>query len=276
MSTVIRLLVYCRADCYPRGLFDYVLNMCCPCCVFRSRRSHQRSQDFCWGGAPGRRHPALHQSCTSVKLSRAAGDLWALHHSAESWVEPQNEIKMAKNYRWNDIWGRVFVNVVRVKYIGMIYINVGEMTCGSFRWTYTINCQLKWQHLSPVVSTFSTSSRLLSFFFLKHCILPPSSLSVPSMSRFLHPVFVISGLSLRFRDVDQCFLLAIQSSLQKDTFTIQWLAVNPSSDNFYTDAIVPSSDQYCIETVAPSGDHYCIAIVVPSSDHYGTTKVAPP
>ena len=44
------------------------------------------------GEAPGRRHPALHQSCTSVKLSRAAGDLWALHHSAESWVEPQNEI----------------------------------------------------------------------------------------------------------------------------------------------------------------------------------------
>ena len=34
--------------------------------------------------------------------------------------------------------------------------------------------------------------------------------------------------------------------------------VNPSSDNFYTDAVVPSSDQYCIETVAPSGDHYCI------------------
>ena len=87
------------------------------------------------------------------------------------------------------------------------------------------------------------------------------------MSLFLHPVFVISGLSLRFRDVDQCFLLAIQSSLQKDTFTIQWLAVNPSSDNFYTDAVVPSSDQYCIETVAPSGDHYCIDIVVPPSGY---------
>ena len=140
---------------------------------------------ICVGGeAPGRRHPALHQSCTSVKLSRAAGDLWALHHSAESWVEPQNEIKMAQNYRWNDIWGRVFVNVVSVKYIGMIYINVGEM------WFIPMNVynelfngvrQLRWQHLSPVVSTFSTSSRLLSFFFLKHCILPPSSLSVPSI-----------------------------------------------------------------------------------------------
>ena len=184
MSTVIQLLVYCRADCYPRGLFDYVLNMCCPCCVFRSRRSHQGSQDLCWGEAPGRRHPASHQSCTSVKLSRAAGDLWALHHSAESWVEPHNEIKMAQNYRWNDIWGRVFVNVVSVKYIGMIYINVGEM------WLIPMNVynelfngvrQLRWQNLSPVVSTFSTSRRLLSFFFLKHCILPPSSLSVPSI-----------------------------------------------------------------------------------------------
>ena len=181
MSTVIRLLVYCRADCFPRGLFDY---MCFSCFVFRSRRSHQRSQDFCWGGARGRRHPALHQSCTSVTLSRAAGELWALHHLAESWVEPQNEIKIEQNYRWNDIWGRVFVNVVSLKYIGMIYINVGEM------WFIPMNVynelfngvrQLRWQHLSPVVSTLSTSSRLLSFFFLKHCILPPSSLSVPSI-----------------------------------------------------------------------------------------------
>ena len=39
VSTVIRLLVYCRADCYPHGLFDYVLNMCCSCFVFRSRHS---------------------------------------------------------------------------------------------------------------------------------------------------------------------------------------------------------------------------------------------
>ena len=36
--------------------------------------SHRRSQDFCWEGAPGRRHPTLHQSCTRLKLSRAAGD----------------------------------------------------------------------------------------------------------------------------------------------------------------------------------------------------------
>ena len=34
--------------------------------------------------------------------------------------------------------------------------------------------QLRWQHLSPVVSTFSTSIRLLSYFFRK--ALHPSSL----------------------------------------------------------------------------------------------------
>ena len=39
VSTVIRLLVYCRADCYPRGLFVYDLNMCCSCFAFRSRHS---------------------------------------------------------------------------------------------------------------------------------------------------------------------------------------------------------------------------------------------
>ena len=68
--------------------------------------------------------------------------------------------------------------------LSTLYINVGEM------WFIPMNVynelfngvrQLRWQHLSPVVSTFSTSSRLLSFFFLKHCILPPSSLSVPSI-----------------------------------------------------------------------------------------------
>ena len=30
---------------------------------------------FVWGGGHGRRHPALHQSCTRLKLSRAAEDL---------------------------------------------------------------------------------------------------------------------------------------------------------------------------------------------------------
>ena len=33
--------------------------------------------------------------------------------------------------------------------------------------------QLRWQHLSLVVSTFSKSIRLLSSLFIKHCMLPP-------------------------------------------------------------------------------------------------------
>ena len=39
VSTVIRLRVYCLADCYPRGLCDSVLNMCYSCFVLRSRHS---------------------------------------------------------------------------------------------------------------------------------------------------------------------------------------------------------------------------------------------
>ena len=37
--TVIRLLVYTRLDCYPKGFFDYVLNMCYFCFAFRSHHS---------------------------------------------------------------------------------------------------------------------------------------------------------------------------------------------------------------------------------------------
>ena len=65
--------------------------------------------------------------------------------------------------------------------------------------------QLKWQHLSPVVSTFSTSFRLLSSFFIKHSILPPSY-CLSSLSVVPHPVFLISGLSMRIGDVNVFFL----------------------------------------------------------------------
>ena len=70
--------------------------------------------------------------------------------------------------------------------------------------------QLRWQHLSPVVSTFSTSLRRLSSFFIKHCIIPPSFflflfICLP-LSVVPHPVFLISGLSLRFGDVGGFFL----------------------------------------------------------------------
>ena len=101
----------------------------------------------------------------------------------------------------------MFVNVVSLKLV--LYINVGEMC---FISPYNGVCQLRWQQLSLVVSTFSTSIRLLYSFFIKHCILPPGpslflSLSVHlSLSVVPHPVFPISGLSLRFGDVDVFFM----------------------------------------------------------------------
>ena len=96
----------------------------------------------------------------------------------------------------------------------MMYINVGEMCFIPMNvhneLFYGVR-QLRWQHLSHVVSTFSTSIRLLSSFFIKHCILRPSSslfLSVrlSSLSVVPHPVVLISGISLRFGDVDVFFL----------------------------------------------------------------------
>ena len=43
-------------------------------------------------------------------------------------MDPQSEIKVEQNIgEFNYIWLRVFVNVVSIKYIGMMYINVGEM-----------------------------------------------------------------------------------------------------------------------------------------------------
>ena len=59
------------------------------CCNISVRPWHRRSQDFCLGRAPGRRHPALYQSCTRLKMSREAGDLSALQQSEELGVEPK-------------------------------------------------------------------------------------------------------------------------------------------------------------------------------------------
>ena len=55
--------------------------------------------------------------------------------------------------------GRVFVNVVSLKYIGMRYTNVGEMCfipMNVHNELFNGVRQLRWQHLSPVVSTFYT------------------------------------------------------------------------------------------------------------------------
>ena len=85
----------------------------------------------------------------------------------------------------------------------MIYLNVGEMCfipMNIHNDQFNGVRQLRWQHLSP----FSTSNRLLSSFFIKHCILP-TSFSL-SLSVVPHPVFLVSGLSLLFGDVGVFFL----------------------------------------------------------------------
>ena len=71
------------------------------------------------------------------------------------------------------MWGSVFVNVISLKYIGMIYINVSEM------------CFIP---MHPP-SLFLSLSLHLSLFLW-----------------YPHPVFLISGLSLRFGDVEVFFL----------------------------------------------------------------------
>ena len=99
---------------------------------------------------------------------------------------------------------------------------------------------------------------------------------------YILSLFIISGISLLFGDVDVFFL-------QSKVFAVKHIhsPMNQSSDHFLTDAVVsssdhcrtetvlPPSDHYCIETVAPSGDHSCIDIAVPSSDHCCTYTVPP-
>ena len=114
-------------------------------------------------------------------------------------VAPERN-KESKKYRRNDIWGRVFVNVVSLKYIGMIYI-MCFIPMNVHNELFNGVSQLRWQHLSPVFQTFSTSISLLSSFCVKHCILPPSFSCTPSR-------FTISGLSLQFGDVDVLFSLS--------------------------------------------------------------------
>ena len=115
-------------------------------------------------------------------------------------------------------------------------------------------CQLRWQHLLPVVSTFSTSIRLLTSFFIKHCILP--LLEYPSCFHNLWS----------FPAVWRCWcskFFAVRHILypmNSSNYHFHTGAVVPSSDHCRTEAVLPPSDHYCIETVAPSGDHYCIDI----------------
>ena len=117
-------------------------------------------------------------------------------------MEPQREIKRVKNI--GEIKGGFYVNVVSLKYIGMTYINVGEMCAipmNVHNELFNGVRQLRWQHLSPVVSKCSTSIMLLSSFFIKSFLSISLYLSVVPP-----PVLLISGLSLRFGDVDVFFL----------------------------------------------------------------------
>ena len=102
-----------------------------------------------------------------------------------------------------------FVNVVCLRYIGMIDIHKCEMCFSPMNGhneMFNGVRQLRWRHLSPVVSTFSTSIRLLSSSnVIYHCI-PLSGHTSLSLSVVPHPVFLISGISLRFGDVDVFFL----------------------------------------------------------------------
>ena len=130
----------------------------------------------------------------------------------------------------------------------MIYINVGEMCfiqMNVHKELFNGVRQLRWQHLSPVVSIFSAYIHLLSTFFIKHCILPPSfslflSICISSLSVVLHPVFLIV--------VFPCGLeMLMFSSCNPKFFAVRHIhyPVKPSSDHFHTDTVVPSSDHSC-------------------------------
>ena len=93
----------------------------------------------------------------------------------------------------------------------MIYMNLGEMCfipMNVHNELFNGVRQLRWRHISPVVSTFSTSI-MQAVILLFHIALHPPVLSPSvhmSLSVVPHPVFIISGLSLRFGDVDVFFL----------------------------------------------------------------------
>ena len=68
-------------------------------------------------------------------------------------MEPQSVIQIAKKVGENDIWGVFLVNVVSLKYIGMVFINVGEMCFIPMNVHIELFNgvrQLRWQHLSPL------------------------------------------------------------------------------------------------------------------------------
>ena len=102
--------------------------------------------------------------------------------------------------------------------------------------------QLRWQHFSPVVSTFSTSIRLLPSLFHKALHPPSLFLSIGLFSFCGSPsLFLISGRSL--------MLMYFSCNPKFSAVRHIHYPVNPSSDHFYTDEVVPSSDHCHTDTL---------------------------
>ena len=111
--------------------------------------THRRSQDFCWGGGGTRPTPPSLASVVHT-FEAVAGSRGSVSAPAVSRVmggAPERN-KNSKKYL-----GEGFVNVVSLRYIGMIYINVGEMFIPMSVHNELFNGvrQLRWRHLSPVV-----------------------------------------------------------------------------------------------------------------------------
>ena len=172
------------------------------------------------------------------------------------------------------MWGRVFVNVVSLTYIGMIYINVGEICF--IPMNYTMNCSMVFVSSdgTPFACSFNIFYIYQAFILLFHIApssLPFLSLSVhmslflslsltlpisPSLSLFLWYLIPFSLLV-----VFPCGLeMSMFSSCNPKFFAVRHIhySVNPSNDHFHTDAVVPSSDHCRTEIVLPPSDHYCI------------------
>ena len=180
-----------------------------------STHTHRRSQDFCLRGT--RPTPPSHASAahTFEAVASSCGSVSAPAVNRVMGGAPQR-----KTYMWNDIWGccKPQIHWYDIHKCRWNVLHSDEHT----QWT------VQWCSSAQVAASFGCSFKSFyiyqAFLLLFHKSLhPPSlclSLSVPlSLFSFCGTLsgFLISGLSLRFG-----FLLAIQSSLQLEIFTIQW------------------------------------------------------
>ena len=121
--------------------------------------------------------------------------------------------------------------------------------------------QLRWQHVSLVVSTFSTS---IAFILLFHKALHPPSLPLSvqlslSLSVVPHPVFLIlvipCGLEmLMCSSCNPMFFAVRHIHYPANRPFSHWCSSPTYSDHCRTETVLPTSDHYWIKTVAPSGD----------------------